>query len=58
MKFLHILRSEPDEMIRMLILETSADAEYVEFPLYRQNVDYDELVQKIFASDRLICWWQ
>ncbi len=58
MKILHILRSEPDEMIRMFIRETSAAAEPIEFPLYQENVDYDELVEKIFASDRVICWWQ
>jgi len=57
MKILHILRSEPDEMVRMFIREISQVEESVEIPLYREEVDYDRVVEDIFDSDRVICWW-
>ncbi len=57
MKILHILRSEPDEMVRMFIRKISQGEESVEIPLYRGEVDYDRVVEDIFDSDRMICWW-
>jgi hypothetical protein len=57
MKILHILRSEPNEMVRDFIRETSKNAESFEYPLYTGEVDYDQVVQEIFASDRVISWW-
>jgi hypothetical protein len=57
MKVLHILRSKPDDMIRLFIKEISASEERKEFPLYQGPVDYDQLVKEIFESDRIISWW-
>ena len=57
MKVLHILRSEPDEMTRNLILQTFEDAQNIEIPLYQENINYDELVADIFSSDKVISWW-
>jgi hypothetical protein len=57
MKVLHILRSEPDEMTRNLILQTFEDAQNIEIPLYQENVNFDELVANIFSSDKVISWW-
>ena len=57
MKILHILRSNPDDMIRLFIKEISADGERKEVPLYQGAVDYDQLVKEIFESDRIISWW-
>ncbi len=57
MKILHILRSEPDEMTRSFIAQTFEDAQNIEWPLYQGNVDYDQMVQEIFASDKVISWW-
>ncbi len=57
MKVLHILRSKPDDMIRLFIKEISANEESKEFPLYQGPVDYDQLVKEIFESDRIISWW-
>jgi len=56
-KILHILRSEPDEMVRMFIREISQGEDSVEIPLYRGEVDYDRVVEDIFDSDRVISWW-
>ncbi len=57
MKILHILRSEPDEMVRKFIRETSRGLESLEIPLYKGEVDYDQVVKEIFANDQVISWW-
>jgi hypothetical protein len=57
MKLLHILRSEPNELVRRFIQGMSRERASQEVPLYRGPVDYDRLVKDIFESDRVICWW-
>ena len=57
MKILHILRSEPDERVHSFIVETSENEEWEASRLFIDQVDYNELVQKIFSSERVICWW-
>jgi len=58
MKILHILRSEPEELVRRLITEMSIQGNQgEEVPLYEGSVDYDRLVKHIFQSDMVICWW-
>ncbi len=57
MKLLHILRSEPDDLVRRLIQGVSRGENGAEVPLYRGPVDYAKLVASIFQSDMVICWW-
>ncbi len=57
MKLLHILRSEPNDLVRLLIRGMSQGESSQEVPLYLGPVDYDRLVADIFQSDRVICWW-
>jgi len=57
MKLLQIMRSEPDEMVQTLIREASKDNESQEVSLYEGAVDYDRLIQDIFVSEQVICWW-
>lgn len=57
MKVLHILRSEPDPLTRRLIAGMSNGGEGREVPLYAGKVDYARLVDDIFASEKVICWW-
>jgi hypothetical protein len=57
MKILHLLRSEPNEIVRNFIRETSKNAESLEFPLYQGEIDYDQLLKEIFGSDKVISWW-
>ena len=57
MRTLHLLRSEPDTLVRMLIDEGFRQDENLEVPLYECQPDYDELVRHLFASDRVISWW-
>lgn len=57
MKLLHILRSEPNDLVRRFIQGMSRERASQEVPLYQGPVDYDRLVKDIFESDRVICWW-
>jgi hypothetical protein len=57
MKVLEILKSPPDENINKIIEVHSADNEVEVIKLYEGEPDYEALVDKIFASDRVICWW-
>lgn len=57
MKLLHILKSEPDGLVADIMVRScqSADCETIE--TFRQDVHWGEVVEKIFASDKVICWW-
>ncbi|MDP2646240.1 MAG: hypothetical protein Q8P24_14965 [Desulfobacterales bacterium] len=57
MKTLHIMRSQPDEMVRMFVEGLGPGGQSSEFPLYGNNVNYDRLVEEIFESERVISWW-
>ncbi len=57
MTYLHILRSEPDDVSRLLIRGLSGEGKGKEIPLYDGPVDYARLVEDIFSHDRVICWW-
>jgi len=57
MKTLHLIRSKPDTLVRMLIDQGFRQDENREVPLYEGQPDYDELVRDLFASERVISWW-
>jgi len=57
MKILNVYRSEPDELTKKLIEIVNRDREVDNFDLNVDNPDYDQLVDKIMASDQTICWW-
>lgn len=56
MNVLHILKTEPDETVEDLI-RAFADDDAVTVPLYEGDVDWEGLVDEIFAADKVICWW-
>lgn len=56
MKILHVLKTEPDETVDEL-LAVFADDDVTTVPLYEEGVDWPDLVDKIFAADKVICWW-
>jgi hypothetical protein len=56
MKVLHIKRTEADETVEQLMLAFSDD-EVETVPLYEDDVDWAALIDKIFASDKVISWW-
>ena len=57
MKFRHLLRSGPTDLIRNFIDEASKDKDSKEVALFEEPVDYDSLIEDIFESERVIAWW-
>jgi hypothetical protein len=57
MKMLQVYRSEPNDDVKTLVEILNRDREADEFKLYGQKPNYDELVSKIFAADKTVCWW-
>lgn len=54
---LHILRSEPDKTVEKLIGTISSQNDSSVLSLYGEKVDWESLVDYIFAYDKVICWW-
>ena len=57
MKILNVYRSQPDESTKKLVEIVTRDRESDSFDLNTDSPDYDQLVDKIFAADKTICWW-
>jgi len=57
MKLLHILKSEPDDNTKTLMAIVSEGNEASQFALYDPHVDYEALIDTIFANDKIISWW-
>ncbi len=62
MTTLHILKTEPDDVVAGLIQAMSGKDGAMVVNLYRDEisgseVDWDRLVSDIFKSDRVISWW-
>lgn len=57
MRILHILKTEPEEIVEKFIEAVSNEEEFAVAALYQEDVDWARLVTDIFAYDRVICWW-
>ena len=57
MKVLHILRTEPDDMVRICLEAFSTEDAVNVAALYKGDVDWSRLVNDIFSHDKVICWW-
>ena len=59
MKILHILKTEPDNNTKTLMvsLGESQGKETSVFTLYDEQTDYEELIDLIFEHDKIISWW-
>ncbi|MFO8033346.1 MAG: hypothetical protein R6U22_12475 [Desulfohalobiaceae bacterium] len=57
MEVLHILKSEPEQLVSDLIRETCRENDCKSVELYRGDVHWDRVLQQIFAADKVICWW-
>ena len=61
-KILHILRSEPDEMVESLVHALGEDDGTTVVCLYLDSVsgvqvNWHRLIDDIFNHERVICWW-
>ncbi len=57
MKILQVYRSEPNDDVKTLVDILNRDRDADEFKLFGDSPDYDELIGKIFAADKTVCWW-
>lgn len=57
MTILHILKSEPDETVEQFTVVMGMEETTAVVMLYDEPVDWETLVDKIFESDKVICWW-
>lgn len=57
MKVLHILRSAPDEMTKALIEKIDVKSQSSMVPFFEEEIDYTQLISKIFEADKVISWW-
>ncbi len=57
MKVLHILRTEPDDTVRICLEAFSTEDAGNVAALYKDDVDWSRLVDDIFSHDKVICWW-
>ena len=57
MKILHILRSEPDTTIKNIVASTTNGDKSKTTELYKDDIDWSQLVDDIFSHDKIICWW-
>jgi hypothetical protein len=56
MQILHIMKTQPDPTIASL-KKSFADREEKTIVLYEGNVDWEALVDDIFASEKVVSWW-
>jgi hypothetical protein len=56
-KILHIFRSKPDDMVNLFIKEISKGKEFITVSLYKDRINYDQLLMDIFNCDRIVSWW-
>lgn len=59
MKWLHVHKSEPDDITKTLMGILSDGEESTVFPLYEEDSDYEKLIDLIFEHDhdKVITWW-
>ncbi len=57
MKVLHLLKSEPCDLVEKFV-ETLFDKENTSLcKLYETDVDWRAVADDIFSHDKVICWW-
>lgn len=57
MKVLHLLKSQPDQLVQNIMKKSCQSTECKEIELYATDVNWDMVVEEIFNHDKVICWW-
>jgi hypothetical protein len=59
MKVLHILKTEPDDITKVLMSAFRGSQGEVAtiFKLYDEQPNYEKLIELIFENDKIISWW-
>jgi hypothetical protein len=56
MKLLHIFTDGPDDLSGRIVETQSTQHEVDTIDLSAEDISYDEVVDAIFACDKLVCW--
>ncbi|MFH1153307.1 MAG: hypothetical protein V1793_05780 [Pseudomonadota bacterium] len=56
MQILHILRSHPNEDV-LALMKSFSEMDGKTVALFEGDIDWDTLVDEIFASEKVISWW-
>jgi hypothetical protein len=58
MKTLFIFKSRPDDIQNQIMDKLKSEhPDYTTFELYKDNVDWDLLIDLIFEHKKVISWW-
>ncbi len=57
MKVLHLLKSEPCDLVEKFAERLFDKEETSVRKLYEKNVDWGAVADEIFSHDKVICWW-
>lgn len=57
MKILHVFKKEPDDEVKKLMEVMSEGEESKQFELYKADANYEELIDLVFAHDKVVTWW-
>ena len=57
MKILNIIRSETDKNADYFMEKFATDNESKTIELNADTTDWDSLIDDIFESDKVVCWW-
>ncbi len=57
MKILHVFKKEPDDEVKKLMEVMSEGEESKQFELYKGDANYEELIDLVFAHDKVVTWW-
>lgn len=56
MKILHIYKVQPDETTRVLASAWADGNQVTEIHLYRDEIDYSQIIEQVFRADRVLSW--
>lgn len=56
MKILHLIKSEPSEMVKKIIETHSSDNEVKVVDLSKKELTYDAIIDEIDSSDKVMSW--
>ena len=57
MKILNIIRTEADKNADYFMEKFATDNESKTIELNADTTDWDSLIDDIFESDKVVCWW-
>ncbi len=57
MEILHILKSPADDTVNALMQIVSNGKRTTVLEIFREDMDWPQVVDEIFSCQKVICWW-